>query len=197
MFDYNKLEVTGKFYIEFLTKFVEVEVVEDLIRYWYRTWFNKFTSPSIYWIHVNTITNAVVEVQVNLSECLSNHYIEKDFICNTNTVVGENRRSLAKVLLNGVSNNKTKINKVGCAINILNEYRTKLDIPNPYLVHNFNVTNTNELTELINKLIDKEDKKLNELITELDTSTKYNLMRQQLDKLEKLQRMLELATDLY
>lgn len=212
MFNYSELVKTGTFYIEFLnknsTEDLLVNDIEDLIRYWYRSWFDKFTSPIIYWINLGAInTNDVVEIQVNLSDCKSTHYVTKDFITATESINGDNRRSLHRILSTGVNNAKTKLYKVNCDFVITNTYSSKvnkiIDIPNPYLVKDFsvkqlssNLINYSELIELVNNLIEQEDSKLNQLSSELDTSTKYVLMRQHLDKLEVLGKILELATEL-
>lgn len=210
MFNYSELVKTGKFYIEFLNKNTILPGldVEDLIRYWYRSWFDKFTSPVINWINLGALnTNDVVEIQVNLDDCKSTHYIEKDFITATESINGDNRRSLHRILSTGVNNAKTKLPKVNCDFVITNIYSSKvnkvIDIPNPYLVKDFNVNilsanviNYSELVELVNNLIEQEDSKLNQLSSQLDTSAKYQLMRQQLDKLEVLGKILELATEL-
>lgn len=205
MFNYKELEVTSKFYIEFETnnkecKFIATDV-EDLIRYWYRSWFNKFSSPYIKWINYNAYSvNDLVEIEVDLNECISKRYVEKDFINKADYVVGDNRNSLRRILTNGVNNSKTKISKVDCNFNIVNNYTSKLvtDIPNPYVINKFNnsVINYKELKDLVNKLIEQEDKKLTELSYELDTNTRYQLMRKQLDKLEVLGKILDLVNEL-
>lgn len=200
MFDYDQLEVTGTFYIEFDNKDSTEDLVsldiEDLIRYWYRSWFDKFTSPVITWINYGAInTNDVVKVQVNLSDCKSTHYIEKDFITATESINGDNRRSLHRILSTGVNNAKTKISKVNCDFVVTNTYTVKFDdIPNPYLIKDFSinqlsskVTSNKELVDYINKLVTEEEIKWNKLIDELDTITKYQLMRKHLDKFEQLE----------
>lgn len=203
MLNYNELEVTGKFYIEF-TENVIAEDVEALIRYWYKSWFNRFTNPTINWINYNAFSvNDLVEIQINLSECSSNNYVVKDFLCATDYVKGDNRKSLVRTLLHGVNNTKTKMAKIDSKFNILNSYNPKVntDIPNPYIVNDFTVINGNfktieDLVLVINKLKEQEDKKLTQTSYEIETNSRYALMRQHLDKLEVLDTILELTNKL-
>lgn len=203
MFDYNELEITGTFYIEFADNII-AENVEALIRYWYKSWFDKLTNPTINWINYNAFSvDDLVKVQINLSECSSSNYIVKDFLCATDYVKGDNRKSLVRTLMHGVNNNKTKISKIDSRFNVLNNYTTKVnkDIPNPYIVNDFTVINGNltiieDLVKVVNKLKEQEDKKLTQTSYELETNSRYKLMRQHLDKLEVLDTILELTNKL-
>ena len=203
MFDYNELEVTGTFYIEFAERII-AEDVEALIRYWYKSWFDKLTNPTINWINYNAFSvNDLVEVQINLSECSSSNYVVKDFLCATDYVKGDNRKSLVRTLTYGVNNAKTKISKIDGRFNVSNTYNTKVskDIPNPYIVSDFTVINgklttIEDLVLVVNKLKEQEDKKLTETSYEIDTNSRYALMRQHLDKLEVLDTILELTNKL-
>ena len=203
MFDYNELEVTGTFYIEFAERII-AEDVEALIRYWYKSWFDKLTNPTINWINYNAFSvNDLVEVQINLSECSSSNYVVKDFLCATDYVKGDNRKSLVRTLTYGVNNAKTKISKIDGRFNVSNTYNTKVskDIPNPYIVSDFTVINgklttIEDLVLVVNKLKEQEDKKLTETSYEIDTNSRYALMRQHLDKLEVLDTILQLTNKL-
>ena len=203
MFDYNELEVTGTFYIEFAERII-AEDVEALIRYWYKSWFDKLTNPTINWINYNAFSASdLVEVQINLGECSSNNYVVKDFLYATDYVKGDNRKSLVRTLTYGVNNAKTKISKIDGRFNVSNTYNTKVskDIPNPYIVSDFTVINgklttIEDLVLVVNKLKEQEDKKLTETSYEIDTNSRYALMRQHLDKLEVLDTILELTNKL-
>ena len=203
MFDYNELEVTGTFYIEFAERII-AEDVEALIRYWYKSWFDKLTNPTINWINYNAFSASdLVEIQINLGECSSNNYVVKDFLCATDYVKGDNRKSLVRTLTYGVNNAKTKISKIDGRFNVSNTYNTKVskDIPNPYIVSDFTVINgklttIEDLVLVVNKLKEQEDKKLTETSYEIDTNSRYALMRQHLDKLEVLDTILELTNKL-
>ena len=203
MFDYNELEVTGTFYIEFAERII-AEDVEALIRYWYKSWFDKLTNPTINWINYNAFSASdLVEVQINLGECSSSNYVVKDFLCATDYVKGDNRKSLVRTLTYGVNNAKTKISKIDGRFNVSNTYNTKVskDIPNPYIVSDFTVINgklttIEDLVLVVNKLKEQEDKKLTETSYEIDTNSRYALMRQHLDKLEVLDTILELTNKL-
>ena len=203
MFDYNELEVTGTFYIEFAERII-AEDVEALIRYWYKSWFDKLTNPTINWINYNAFSASdLVEIQINLGECSSNNYVVKDFLCATDYVKGDNRKSLVRTLTYGVNNAKTKIAKIDGRFNVSNTYNTKVskDIPNPYIVSDFTVINgklttIEDLVLVVNKLKEQEDKKLTETSYEIDTNSRYALMRQHLDKLEVLDTILELTNKL-
>ena len=203
MFDYNELEVTGTFYIEFAERII-AEDVEALIRYWYKSWFDKLTNPTINWINYNAFSASdLVEVQINLGECSSSNYVVKDFLCATDYVKGDNRKSLVRTLTYGVNNAKTKISKIDGRFNVSNTYNTKVskDIPNPYIVSDFTVINgklttIEDLVLVVNNLKEQEDKKLTETSYEIDTNSRYALMRQHLDKLEVLDTILELTNKL-
>lgn len=203
MFDYKELEVTGIFYIEFAENVI-AEDVETLIRYWYKSWFDKLTNPTITWINYNAFSvNDLVEIQINLEECVSSNYAVKDFLCATDYIKGDNRKSLVRTLVHGINNAKTKIAKIDSRFNILNNYTTKvsIDIPNPYIVNDFtvikgNLTTIEDLVLVVNKLKEQEDKKLTQTSYEIDTNSRYKLMRQHLDKLEVLDTILELANKL-
>ena len=203
MFDYNELEVTGTFYIEFAERII-AEDVEALIRYWYKSWFDKLTNPTINWINYNAFSASdLVEIQINLGECSSSNYVVKDFLCATDYVKGDNRKSLVRTLTYGVNNAKTKISKIDGRFNVSNTYNTKVskDIPNPYIVSDFTVINgklttIEDLVLVVNKLKEQEDKKLTETSYEIDTNSRYALMRQHLDKLEVLDTILELTNKL-
>lgn len=192
MFNYSVLETTGTFYIEFESSLLSY-LAEDLIRYWYKQWFRKDTNVLLTWINLNAYSvKDLVKVTICISDCSSKQYLTKNFINNT-TINGDNRRSLRRVLIEGV--NTSTCNLAGVTGDISIDTEPKLDIPDPYkkFTDCGDDVSYEKLTELVNRLITKEKDTISNLLREPNTNYRFTELtkelRKLLDKLDVLEEI--------